>query len=133
MKQISRQLKLQNWRKKQGLCPRCGKNPPFASDGKACEVCLIRIRVQTKALKDEIYHHYGGYECSCCGEHTEQFLTLDHKNNDGAMHRALIGRGSGHHLYRWIKRNNFPSIFQVLCFNCNCGRQLNGGVCPHKI
>jgi hypothetical protein len=20
----------------------------------------------------------------------------------------------------------------VLCFNCNCGRYHNGGICPHK-
>jgi hypothetical protein len=22
--------------------------------------------------------------------------------------------------------------FQVLCFNCNIGRERNGGMCPHK-
>lgn len=22
--------------------------------------------------------------------------------------------------------------YQLLCFNCNCGRHRNGGVCPHK-
>jgi hypothetical protein len=27
--------------------------------------------------------------------------------------------------------NGFPAGFQVLCFNCNQGRRLNHGVCPH--
>ena len=38
----------------------------------------------------------------------------------------------GTKFYRWLKRNNFPEGFQVLCFNCNCGKEINKGVCPHK-
>ncbi len=28
--------------------------------------------------------------------------------------------------------NNFPPGFRVLCYNCNCGRNHNKGICPHK-
>ncbi len=35
-------------------------------------------------------------------------------------------------LYRWIIKNNFPEEFQILCFNCNSGRHINGGICPHE-
>jgi len=26
-----------------------------------------------------------------------------------------------------------PAGFQVLCFNCNIGKQLNDGTCPHQL
>lgn len=34
-------------------------------------------------------------------------------------------------MYRWLMKNKYPSGFQVLCWNCNMGKQINGGVCPH--
>lgn len=82
--------------------------------------------------RDICFAAYGGYTCVCCNETEKKFLTLDHKNNDGAKHRKEIGYRGGYAFYLWIIRNNFPPMFQVLCFNCNHGRQLNGGVCPHK-
>ena len=35
-------------------------------------------------------------------------------------------------IYIWLKNNNFPEGFQVLCFNCNCGKARNKGICPHS-
>ena len=75
--------------------------------------------------------------CACCGENILQFLSIDHINNDGAKHRKILGNGksrggtSGQKMYEWLIKNNFPSGFQVLCMNCNCGKERNGGVCPH--
>ena len=39
---------------------------------------------------------------------------------------------SGTSLVIWIKKNNFPKGFQILCHNCN---QTKGyyGKCPHEI
>ena len=71
-----------------------------------------------------------GKECACCGESTLRFLTVDHVNGDGAAHRAV--HRTGNSFYCWIIRNGFPADFQVLCFNCNIGRAMNGGICPHK-
>ena len=59
-----------------------------------------------------------------------RFLTVDHVNGDGAAKRAM--HRTGNSFYRWIIRNGFPADFQVLCFNCNIGRAMNGGICPHK-
>lgn len=81
-------------------------------------------------LKDTVYAAYGGYRCSCCGETTPSFLTIDHKNNNGAEHRRSIGR-CGNNLLLWIKKNNFPSEFQILCWNCQWGKKL-AGTCPHQ-
>lgn len=67
--------------------------------------------------------------CACCGEGVLAFLSLDHVNGGGRAHRQETGGGG---FYSWLKRHNYPAGFQVLCHNCNLGRQLNGGVCPHQ-
>ena len=78
-----------------------------------------------------LFDHYGRV-CACCGEDNPIFLTLDHMNGDGAEHRRSIGGRSGYNLHRHVVVNGFPSGFQILCYNCNCGRAKNNGVCPHK-
>lgn len=73
---------------------------------------------------------YGGRICSCCGETTVAFLTLDHINGCGLAQRKIEGSGSTN--YRRLIKQGFPAGFRVLCFNCNCGRRVNGGECPHQ-
>jgi len=34
-------------------------------------------------------------------------------------------------LYSWLKKNNFPKGFQVLCMNCNFAKG-KLGKCPHQ-
>lgn len=81
-------------------------------------------------LRHEAMMAYGGYECACCGETEPGFLTLDHANNDGSSHRKEIGnRGAG--IFAWLKKHGYPKGFQILCFNCNCGKARNKGICPH--
>ena len=83
-----------------------------------------------RALRAEVIAAFGGC-CQCCGEAEPMFLELDHVGNDGAAHRREIGRGS-HATYKRVKASGFPrDRFQLLCANCNQGRQRNGGICPH--
>ena len=82
-------------------------------------------------VRDEVYAAYGGYKCACCGETEKLFLSIDHINNDGAEHRRTHKLKTGEQLHRWLRRNNFPSGFQVLCMNCQWGKR-DGGVCPHQ-
>lgn len=91
------------------------------------------LRKTRAKLKAEVYSHYGDH-CSCCGEGNRQFLTIDHVNGGGRGHRASLGpKGASSLAVLYdIKKRGFPADFQILCFNCNCGRQQNGGVCPHK-
>lgn len=70
-------------------------------------------------------------KCKCCKEKEKSFLTIDHINNDGAKHRREIKRGGGVSFYYWLKLNNFPKGYQVLCFNCNHAKSLYGK-CPHQ-
>lgn len=83
------------------------------------------------SVKVIVFNHYGN-NCACCGESNRLFLTIDHINNDGYLHREGSGqRFSGIRLYCYIKANNFPATYQVLCMNCNFGKRMNNGVCPH--
>jgi hypothetical protein len=74
-------------------------------------------------------HYSGGTpSCQCCGEPDLTFLVIDHVKNDGKSHRKQVG---SLYIYSWLKQHGFPAGFQVLCFNCNMGKQFNGGtVCP---
>ena len=137
-----------------GLCKKC-KERPFIPGQKWCEVCRdkhniwwqtsnyrernkILDRQRRKDRRQRIIDHYGG-KCVCCGESEPVFLSIDHINNDGADHRANITKKKGRGkqagsttMYKWIERNNYPTDLQLLCHNCNMGKYLNGGVCPHK-
>ena len=80
-----------------------------------------------KILKDLAFAAYGGYKCSCpkCPETNPAFMTMDHINDDGAKHRKELGGRGGSLLYRWLKKNNYPDGFRVLCMNCNMFRSVN--------
>lgn len=72
-----------------------------------------------------------GNGCECCGETNKMFLTLAHRNNDGAKERKEIGRHPRVMMKRAIDLAD-PTRYMILCFNCNCGAARNDGVCPHK-
>lgn len=78
--------------------------------------------------KTQVFDHYG-WKCSCCGEETPEFLCIDHINNDGNVQRAFH---KGNNTYHHIIKAGFPDDLQTLCFNCNMGKHICGGVCPCK-
>jgi hypothetical protein len=78
------------------------------------------------SVKKQVIEHYGG-KCECCGEGEFDFLSIDHINGGGNKHRALIYN----HIYIWLRQNNYPSGFRVLCHNCNMSRAFTGS-CPHE-
>ena len=60
--------------------------------------------------------------CVKCGFNDSRALQIDHINNDGAEERKkLFGSrlDAGIRFYYYLKRNNFPEGYQVLCANCN--------------
>ncbi len=84
-------------------------------------------------LQDAAINAYGGYRCACCGETERFFLTIDHINNDGNVFRKATGfLQHGAKFYKWLKDNQYPSGYQVLCSNCNHGKHRNHGICPHQ-
>lgn len=111
-----------------GLCS-CGK--PNSKGKGYCNSCTEQKRHRRQEIRQQIFNHYGR-SCICCGESTPLFLTLDHVEGGGHFHRQTVTGGrAGIRFYRWLLRQNLPGGYQVLCWNCNVGRHLNGGVCPH--
>ena len=89
---------------------------------------LYRIKIRR-----EIISHYsdGMNVCSCCGEDHFEFLCIDHIDGGGNRHRRESKITSGHQMIAWLKRNNLPSGFRVLCHNCNASIGF-WGYCPHQ-
>jgi len=108
-------------------------------EGTPEEVAALRAAESEKSkslhrkCKDQVFAAYGGYKCACCGETEPMFLTIDHVHNNGNIERkAKLYSGNGTGFYQYIRKQNFPEGYQVLCMNCNTGKHRNGGVCPHQ-
>lgn len=133
---------ISNWKKHrekrlaQGLCRDCGKKS-YRKNRFTCkqcgEVACLRVKERYKNLRFEVLSHYCGGKprCQCPGCHCEvlEFLTFDHKSGKGAKHRRNLGqrrengtRVGGRAIVYWLKENNYPTNFQVLCMNCNFGK-----------
>jgi len=91
-------------------------------------------RIRKKIVRSEVLMYYskGVIQCACCGELIEQFLSIDHIQ--GRRKYGHKNRWGGTKLYMWLKRNNFPKGFRVLCMNCNhaIGKRNGDGICPHQ-
>ncbi len=85
----------------------------------------VYSKIDGRKRKKQVIDNYGGI-CACCGENRMEFLSIDHINNDGANHR----KQTGGHMYAWLIKNNFPSGYRVLCYNCNMSLGFYG-YCPH--
>jgi len=90
----------------------------------------LRARLYWSNLRNAALNIYGR-KCACCGETEDKFLTLDHMENNGAQHRREL-KTRGVMVWKWLRDNNYPKQFQILCMNCNLGKHLNGGICPHN-
>ena len=99
----------------------------------ACRLCKNeKSRNLWRRLRIEIFNHYG-WECRCCGETMREFLSLDHINNDGYLDKNPNGdKKSGKELYLLVKKQGFPQKYQTLCMNCNWGKKIGWGICPHN-
>jgi hypothetical protein len=80
-------------------------------------------------LRKQAIDKYGG-QCTCCGETQHEFLTFDHKYNDGASHRKTAS-SFGATFYLWLIKNKVSKRFQLHCWNCNCAKGIFG-FCPHR-
>lgn len=81
-----------------------------------------------------VFRAYGS-TCSCCEEHRDPFLTIDHVDGGGTAHRVkLFGKknSAGQTFYKYLFDNGFPNDpeLQVLCANCNIASA--NGRCPHE-
>ncbi len=75
-------------------------------------------RRRLRELRVEVIRHYGG-KCAFCGDANINHLSIDHMNNDGAKHRKEKGFNNSRKIYTWLRKNNYPDGFQVLCHTHN--------------
>jgi len=99
---------------------------------------LIKEATKGNQLRYQKYRlmaltHYGGNppQCKCCGEKIIQFLCIHHPNNDGKKHRQQMRKKYYWGIYEFLKRNNYPPGFEVLCYNCNLAIAYYSS-CPHQ-
>lgn len=120
-------------------CTRCGtqfvgsmEQRRYCSDECQRVAAEGQRRVTRRKVRLDALRAYGGAnpQCACCGEAIYEFLAIDHVYGGGHAQRKETGGGGFH---SWLRKNGYPSGFQILCHNCNLGRQINGGVCPHKV
>ncbi len=131
--------------KKNNLCRGCRARPPI-QDRTRCADCLRIASLYTKRYvlvnpvavkqaKQKYYHitrkavfaAYGD-GCACCGETELPFLAIDHI--DGIV-REGQRKKKGSELCAWLKKQNFPSGYRILCHNCNAAVRW-GRTCPHQ-
>lgn len=79
---------------------------------------LVRAQCTTSYHKTriEVLKYYSP-ELSCvrCGFSDLAALSIDHINGNGNKHREEIHNAN---IYRWLKNNDYPEGFQILCMNC---------------
>jgi len=95
---------------------------------------IIKIKIKNnlkyrRLAKIDCINHYskGKNCCSCCGVFHLEFLAIDHIKGNGIKHREKIKE----YLPLYLKRNNYPKGFRILCHNCNMALGFFG-YCPHK-
>lgn len=102
------------------------------------EICIARTVKANQSIRKRsreiVLNHYGGTppKCMCCSEKEKLFLSIDHIDGGGRQHRKKVTNNTSGGLSGWLIKNEFPSGFQVLCMNCNWGKFMNNGQCPHK-
>lgn len=135
---VFRWLKINNYPEGyQVLCSNCNnKKERDAAKIRGTTGTIDQRKYYTKALKKkmDVFSHYktdGKIKCSCpgCKVSDIDILCMDHINNDGAEHRKSLGEN--YPMLDWIRKNNYPPDFRILCHNCNQSLGLRG-YCPHE-
>ena len=116
---------------KECYCRKRRDNPKTKISGKIYkeknkELLFSYQKSRAVFLKMKFLEMYGK-KCSCCGESEYEFLTIDH-----IIPRTYENRNeTGVKAYFKAISEYKPDLYQVLCYNCNCGRR--HGICPHKL
>ena len=99
-----------------------------------------KTKTHFEKLKFELFSHYSKKQndadfpvCACCLYHDIRALNIDHITPHSKLSASekLIPRG-GNVLWAYLKKNNFPIGYQVLCANCN-SMKLTKPECPHQL
>ncbi len=108
--------------KENKTCRFCGNKT--VNGASFCEAHKQKQKVYRKQLRNTAIDKYGGPICVGCGETEPVLLQVDHIGGEGNKHRRKIGKGnasagSGYNFFLWLKNNEYPPGFRILCANCN--------------
>ena len=68
--------------------------------------------------------------CFCCKMNDWKFLVFDHRRKRPDSHKGKSGIG----MARKLKKQGYPKSIQILCHNCNTGKEIYGTKhCPHHL
>jgi hypothetical protein len=103
---------------------RLNQNSRYYNEDKRFEVCLMYSKRHSNS---DIPC------CRCCGENTDvRFLAIDHIQGRKNLSKKEAGLG-GDKLILFLKKNNYPEGYQVLCHNCNSAKgHSKDNTCPHE-
>lgn len=87
--------------------------------------CILKFDIiKSKEFRDtdrlKVLNYYSDKQIQCnnCGEPNIELLDINHIYGGGHRHVVSIRRmGSG--IYTWLRLNNYPDGYNVLCCNCN--------------
>lgn len=108
-------------------CKECERTKMLQSYHKNREKNILHMALYRKQARIDAIEHYGG-KCACCGEDRKEFLAIDHINGGGNKHQKQI---NGLAMGIWLRKNNYPKGFRILCHNCNMALGIFG-YCPHQ-
>ena len=79
-----------------------------------------RSRLWGQKVKEEVLSHYnkGKLQCFACDENRLECLSIDHIEGGGTKQRKELGITGSYQFYVWLRRQNYPEGYQVLCMNC---------------
>jgi hypothetical protein len=95
-----------------------------------CKACICRItRIK---MRLELFEAFD-CKCQCCGESHPDFLTLEHIDGKGKseLKRKNGRRVTTQEIYHARKSGFDPSMYSLLCINCNFAKG-HWGRCPHE-
>lgn len=77
-------------------------------------------RKRRHKLKEQVICYYSSATMSCvhCSYKDMRALSIDHIDGGGKKHREYLKSIGSQQFYTWLRKNNFPPGFQVLCMNC---------------
>ena len=120
-------------RKLNHLCQWCGL--PVDNGLSRCSKCQSKHNnwrtEEYRKAKIKVMQAYGNGKCQCCGTDILAFLSIDHVNGGGSKERRESKLHGGSVFYFKLIQQGFPPGYRVLCHNCNFGRYINNGQCPH--
>jgi hypothetical protein len=93
------------------------------------EKCAAAARKSRLKVRLECLRAYSGptpkCQCKCgCKEDRVKLLEVAHLDQNGASHRKEIG--GSQMLCWWLRKNNFPTGFAILCPTCHAAKDIYG-------